>query len=225
MERHVLAALVGATWAFGAAADEVVLQPVRDNTLYQENAGNSNGAGYLFAGEQGGGSVRRALLRFDVAGAVPAGAQVAQVELNLHVSRAGFADPLPASLHRALADWGEAGSNAGERSGAGAPVALSSFAVTLDQSTFGFPGVFDIVFQNDVGAALRLLPTSQSIPGFTASLSGALTQVASIYLPSGAYYDNLSFEVVPEPGSVVLLGLGLAGLGATRRGARRRENR
>ena len=106
-----------------------------------------------------------------------------------------------------------------------APVALSSFAVTLDQSTFGFPGVFDIVFQNDVGAALRLLPTSQSIPGFTASLSGALTQVASIYLPSGAYYDNLSFEVVPEPGSVVLLGLGLAGLGATRRGARRRENR
>ena len=121
MERHVLAALVGATWAFGAAADEVVLQPVRDNTLYQENAGNSNGAGYLFAGKQGGGSVRRALLRFDVAGAVPAGAQVAQVELNLHVSRAGFADPLPASLHRALADWGEAGSNAGERSGAGAP--------------------------------------------------------------------------------------------------------
>ena len=172
MERHVLAAWVGATWAFGAAADEVVLQPVRDNTLYQENAGNSNGAGYLFAGEQGGGSVRRALLRFDVAGAVPAGAQVAQVELNLHVSRAGFADPLPASLHRALADWGEAGSNAGERSGA-----------------------------------------------------GALTQVSSIHLPSGAYYDNLSFEVVPEPGSVVLLGLGLAGLGATRRGARRRENR
>ena len=121
MERHVLAALVGASWAFGATADEVVVQPARDNTIYQENGSNSNGAGFLFAGTQGGGSTRRALLRFDVAGALPAGAQVEQVELTLHVSRAVFADPLPATLHRALADWGEAGSDAGERSGAGAP--------------------------------------------------------------------------------------------------------
>ena len=105
-----------------------------------------------------------------------------------------------------------------------APVDLLSFAVTLDQSTFGFPGIFDIVFQNDVGAALELLATAQSIPGFTASLAGPLTGIASIYLPSGAYYDNLSFEVVPEPGTAVLLGLGLAGLGATRRNVRRGGN-
>lgn len=121
MDRYILAAIVGATWTFGAAADEVVIPPDRDNSLYQENSGNSNGAGHLFTGTQGGGSTRRALLRFDVAGALPAGAEIEQVELRLHVSRAVFADPLPASLHRALADWGEAGSDAGERSGAGAP--------------------------------------------------------------------------------------------------------
>lgn len=56
-----------------------------------------------------------------MAGALPPGAQIESVELTIHVSRANFADLLPASLHRALADWGEAGSNAGERAGAGAP--------------------------------------------------------------------------------------------------------
>ena len=121
MDRRLLAALVGTTWSIGAAADEVVLQPVQDNTIYQENSSNSNGAGYLFTGDQGGGSTRRALLRFDVAGTVPGGAQIEQVELKLHVSRASFADPLPATLHRGIAAWGEAGSNAGERAGAGAP--------------------------------------------------------------------------------------------------------
>src|SRR5262245_23352334 len=105
--------------AGAASAAEVALTPVRDNTLYQEYPSNSNGAGYLYAGRAGGGGIRRALLRFDVAGALPPGAHVDAVRLELHVSRTNVADPLPATLHRALADWGEAGSNAGERAGSG----------------------------------------------------------------------------------------------------------
>lgn len=106
--------------AVEAAAAEVTLTPVRDNSMYQEYTENSNGAGYLFAGRAGGGGIRRALVRFGVAGALPPGATIAAVELRVTVSRASADDPLPASLHRVLADWGEAGSNAGERSGSGA---------------------------------------------------------------------------------------------------------
>src|SRR5262249_44630336 len=101
----------------------------------------------------------------------------------------------------------------------GTPVDLASFAITLDLSSLGFPGSFDIVFQDATGAALQQLPTFQAIPGFIASLAGPLSDVASIYLPSGAYYDDLRFEVVPEPGSGALLALGLAALCARRRRA------
>jgi hypothetical protein len=106
--------------AFEASAAEVTLTPIRDSSLYEEYTENSNGAGYLFAGRAGGGGIRRALLRFDVAGAIPPGAQIDSAQLRLTVSRAAVADPLPAALHRLLADWGEAGSNAGERAGTGA---------------------------------------------------------------------------------------------------------
>ena len=102
-------------------AGVVTLPSIRDNVIFQENLSNSNGQGYLFAGDAGGGGIRRALLKFDATATIPAGAQIQSVQLNLHVSRASFASPLPASLHKTLADWGEGNSNAGERSGGGAP--------------------------------------------------------------------------------------------------------
>src|SRR5262245_25498832 len=109
--RLVFGALCGAL-ALDASAAEVVLVPVRDNSLYEGYPTNSNGAGYLYAGRTNGSLARRALLRFDIAAALPPGSHVDAVQLTLTVSRANFGGGLPASLHRALADWGEQGSNA-----------------------------------------------------------------------------------------------------------------
>jgi len=105
-----------------ASAGEITIGANRDNTLYSESGSESNGAGeFFFAGSNGFGQVRRALLRFDVALALPPGSTVTQAEVTLSMSKtnAGLRDVL---LHRALADWGEGTSNAasGEGSGAGA---------------------------------------------------------------------------------------------------------
>jgi len=119
--RFVLAPLLLlATFAPGAPPREVTILADRDATLIEDPDGaRANGTGPLFAGRtnQGGPSKRRALLRFDVAGALPDGAVVESVELTLRLlpSNAGG----PARLHRVLEDWSEGPSFAG--GGGGAP--------------------------------------------------------------------------------------------------------
>ncbi|MHC5008542.1 MAG: hypothetical protein ACYTGF_14420, partial [Planctomycetota bacterium] len=62
-----------------AGADQVVLTPVKDNTLFSLGT-TSNGAGdAIFSGRvgpSGGNTVQRAVLAFDVAGALPPGATI-----------------------------------------------------------------------------------------------------------------------------------------------------
>jgi len=97
--------------ALSASAATLDLLPVAD-TMLCEATTESNGAGdYLFVGKTGeadGVDIRRALLRYDVAGALPAGATITSAELTINVSRsarnAGNAD---ATLHRLNASWGE----------------------------------------------------------------------------------------------------------------------
>jgi hypothetical protein len=106
-----------------ARADMVTLHPVRDNTLFQDaNGDTSNGAGpVLFAGNNGQGLTRRALLRFDLADGVPSGVVIDSVVLTLRVSNASNPIPREFTLHRVLRDWGEESSYA--TGGAGAPAA------------------------------------------------------------------------------------------------------
>lgn len=108
-----------ALFATVSMADTVVLEPLKDNTLYEDPAGRfSNGAGqYLFMGRTGSQngippSRRRALMSFDLS-VIPAGSEVTSVALQIAIDkvppRAGGA---VASLHRLEADWGEGASNA-----------------------------------------------------------------------------------------------------------------
>ncbi|MCG3125220.1 MAG: hypothetical protein CHACPFDD_00036 [Phycisphaerae bacterium] len=91
---------------------------MKDNTIFSEGA-LSNGAGqHMFAGLTAFGDSRRALIAFDVAGALPAGATVTSVQLTLHLSKT-VSGPVPVELHRALQDWGEGASDAAGEEGRG----------------------------------------------------------------------------------------------------------
>lgn len=114
--------------AVAAHADEVTLVSDRDNTLFEDPNGTvSAGAGpSFFVGRtaQVEKYLRRGLIRFDVAGSVPAGSTIETVELTLHVS-ASVSGNLPCGLHRLLADWGEGTSVPSGAGGQGAPATPS----------------------------------------------------------------------------------------------------
>lgn len=105
-------------------AGSVTLAPSKDTTLYEASSDYpSNGSGqHFFAGSTGRGSVRKALLAFDVAGVIPEGATINSVALTLNMSRtqAGAED---IALHRLLADWGEGVSDAASNEGGGTAAA------------------------------------------------------------------------------------------------------
>jgi hypothetical protein len=104
------------------AQTTIELLPSQDNTLYQSTTGHlSNGSGWhLFTGLTGSDFKRRALLRFDVAAAVPAGATIVSAELRLYMSKSSLTLPKDVRLHRVLASWGEGASDAIEEEGVGA---------------------------------------------------------------------------------------------------------
>ncbi len=106
-----------------AGTESVTIEASRDNTLYESGDAPgdqlSNGSGdSLFAGLTNGRSARRALLWFDVASELPAGATIVTAELTLTVSRT-VSGTTPMRLHRVLSDWGEAGSDAPQNEGGG----------------------------------------------------------------------------------------------------------
>ncbi len=98
----------------------LTLTSVRDNTLFEDDTGAlSNGAGTtVFAGDNASLNTRRALLDFDVAGSLPPGTTVVNVELRLHVSSVPIVASHLVNVHRVAADWGEGASISSGGSGA-----------------------------------------------------------------------------------------------------------
>lgn len=91
-------------------AETVTLFPVADATLIELWPSNSFGAGHWIAsGTTQNGNSNRALLKFDVAAAIPAGSTITDVGLYVTVTRDpvdGY-NPSPSSLRRMLRPWGE----------------------------------------------------------------------------------------------------------------------
>lgn len=162
--RPALAALCSASCASASLADTVALSPVADATLFQEDSGAlANGAGiYLFAGLtiQSDESLitRRALLKFDLASAIPAGSTIHSATLTLRMSRT-IAGDTAMTLHRAQADWGEGATDAPGQEGAGAP-ALPGSATWIH--TFS-----DTAFWANPGGDFDPTPSASATVGFT----------------------------------------------------------
>ena len=118
------------------------LEPSKDNTIYLGNPTNSNGQGDLFSGQTLAGDNQRAMLTFNLAGAVPAGAPILAAQLTLFVNRT-TAGPSDISLFKLGEDWGEGASNAGPQGGAGIAAATGDATWTyrfFNTSTWTTPG-------------------------------------------------------------------------------------
>jgi hypothetical protein len=114
-----------------ATAEAVFIEASRDTTLIEEsNGARANGSGPVFfvgRTNQRQNSVRRGLIYFDVAGALPGNARVESTRLTLYMSPSNAASRR-IGLHRLLADWGEGASYA---SGGGGDVAAAGDATWI----------------------------------------------------------------------------------------------
>jgi len=124
----------------GARADVQTLVSARDGTLFMDPEGDiASGAGSaMFAGRNAAGSnsVRRAVVWFDIAAVVPAGATITGATLMLHNSAANDG-VTPITLNRVVESWGEGTSTGGGPGGGNGGPAAPGDATWLFRS---FPG-------------------------------------------------------------------------------------
>jgi hypothetical protein len=171
-------ALAGAVCLFSglaATADEVQVGALKDNTLYESDAGGfSNGSGdHFFAGVTFQLAARRGVIAFDIAGAIPAGATIESVELQLSMSQTNAGDE-QVTLHNVLQDWGEGASDApGGEGGGGQPMTgdVTWLHTFFNDQFWTTPG-------GDFDAAADGETTVGSLPGFyTWSSKGMVARV------------------------------------------------
>lgn len=121
--RSISLAVIVALCARSAQADVATLTPTKDATIFNDGAGNraDGQQSTLYSGRAGTNTtwpVRRALLAFDVAGALPAGATITSVQLKLYMSKT-VTGAQTYNVHRLTSGWNEG--PASGQSGNGAP--------------------------------------------------------------------------------------------------------
>ena len=107
-----------------AKAETVTINPLWDNSLIEFAFGElANALGdYMFAGsafQTRQQKIKRAIMRFDVASVIPAGATINNVTLELHVSKTRDDAPREFFIHAVTQDWGNGTSNAAGSEGGG----------------------------------------------------------------------------------------------------------
>ncbi|MEA3273873.1 MAG: DNRLRE domain-containing protein, partial [Pseudomonadota bacterium] len=104
------------SWVIVAQAALVTINPINDTTIYQGTdpvsgevfEDNSCGAGIdLFSGVTNDGFLRRALLKFDIAGSIPPGSTINGVTLTVDVNRSGDNQDATMTLSPLTQLWGE----------------------------------------------------------------------------------------------------------------------
>jgi hypothetical protein len=116
------ALLLVSALAAGLSAQTTVNVPCNlDNTLYQDLSGSiSNGIGpNIFVGQSGTGLRRRAVVRFDVAGSIPANASIVAASIRLEVNQTASSTAMDIDGHRITQAWGEGNSTATGGAGGG----------------------------------------------------------------------------------------------------------
>ncbi len=182
-------------WSFlgsVANADVVTLSPSADTTLHEYFPDNNLGAQIHFnAGTTQNGPRTRGLMRYDIAGFVPAGATINAVTLTLEVVGQPVDGDAPSNfeLHRMLVGWGE-GTGSGSPPSLGAP-ALSGEAcwnspAALTPLTWGASGgLAGVDFAADRSGdtyiyGVGLSPyVFDSTPGLVADVQSWINQPAS----------------------------------------------
>ncbi len=236
---RIFAALVAAAGCTIAAHGAVVsLVPTLDNSIYSESD-NSNALGGLFTGRTAGGAIRRALLEFDIASGVPAGATIDSVVLTLSQVKIGPAGSAVFELRPVIAAWGEGTSSGSGTGGTATPgdatwnsrlfgtstwtTAGGDFSATVATTTFG-TSIATYSFASTSGMVSNVqnwLSSPSTNFGWLIKTDNE-TVVSARELGSSesapAAQPTLTVTyTVPEPGTATLLGLAALFAGTRRK--------
>jgi hypothetical protein len=156
----ILITVLGYAGVRSASAAIIVINPSKDNTLYEYDPAEgdtSNALGlYFFAGETGMGELRRGVIAFDIAGHIPEGSTITAVSLSMNMSRTATETVRTVELHKLLADWGEGTSDAPGEEGDGAPA-------TSNDATWRHRFFDTILWTNEGGDFSATVTASQSV--------------------------------------------------------------
>ena len=224
-----------------APAETITLNPSADATLFEVNPGNSaGGAAFFNSGTTQNRMKNRALLQFDIASMVPAGAHITSVGLQLEVLRVpvdGFEISF-FGLHRMLRPWvegttfattgmgspaqpgdatwnyasasGDSWSEPGGGIGVDFAAQQSSGVFIYGLGTYQFEGTADLA--NEVQTWLDHPESNFGWLLFceTEELPFTARRFGSREDPQSAPVLTIEFVTVPEPGVMALGAVGLA---------------
>ncbi|MGJ8645216.1 MAG: DNRLRE domain-containing protein [Luteolibacter sp.] len=234
---YSLLALISVFASTGAAfGTTVMINPLKDNSIFSGNTGNSSGSSSnLFAGQTNGSSNNRALLSFDVASFVPSGATINSVTLSLNMNNVGGGESSARTytLHRLLTNWGEGASNATGGSGAAAVASDATWVSAMHGSTAWSTAGGDFIAGASASASVGTdlgLQTWSSTATSVADVQSWLDTPAQNFgwiligdetaSGSARRFDSregstapvlsIDYTAVPEPSSGVLVIMGMA---------------